>query len=390
MDFPQRAVFFLEEDSSLPAHSKPLMLEAVLFCPILKWMSDKLLADGVQRFFAVSSPRFAQEVRACFPEDADVTISEQHSELLDFLNTPDPVAVFVRAALPMEEAGPGFVYGAAGYELQAVWQEKMTNAVSAAELIPGWVPVFSLETVAELEPLLRERIVRRHIRAGVRVLDPNAVYIDPRVTIGRGTMLLPGTILRGETAVGCGCTIGPNAVVRDCVIGDETEINASQVNESTIGSRTYVGPFAYVRPGCAIGDDSKVGDFIQTWLMGSWDCGVFTHREIAQRLMDTFTGLKIKELAWFENPREKTLKNGKPRARRAKWLPDREVDLVYLYSDRYLDARNPSPAETDFFTVTRMDAWGMSTWFMCTPEAAGKLIAMDYDNLAVQETTIVG
>ena len=78
---------------------------------------------------------------------------------------------------------------------------------------------------------------------------------------------------------------------------------------------------------------SKVGDFIQTWLMSSWDCGVFTHREIAQRLMDTFTGLKIKELAWFENPREKTLKNGKPRARRAKWLPEREVDLVYLYVD---------------------------------------------------------
>ena len=62
MDFPQRAVLFLEEDSSLPAHSKPLMLEAVLFCPILKWMSDKLLADGVQRCFAVSSPRCAQEV----------------------------------------------------------------------------------------------------------------------------------------------------------------------------------------------------------------------------------------------------------------------------------------------------------------------------------------
>ena len=135
---------------------------------------------------------------------------------------------------------------------------------------------------------------------------------------------------------------------------------------------------------------SKVGDFIQTWLMGSWDCGVFTHREIAQRLMDTFTGLKIKELAWFENPREKTLKNGKPRARRAKWLPEREVDLVYLYSDHYLDARNPTPVQTDFFTVTRTDAWGVSTWFMCTPEAAGKLIVMDYDNLAIKETTIVG
>ena len=112
---------------------------------------------------------------------------------------------------------------------------------------------------------------------------------------------------------------------------------------------------------------SKVGDFIKTWLMGSWDCGVFTHREIAQRLMDTFTGLKLKELAWFENPREKTLKNGKPRTRRAKWLPDREVDLVYLYSDRYLDARNPSPAQTDFFTVTRMDAWGVAPG-SCVPQ----------------------
>ena len=129
---------------------------------------------------------------------------------------------------------------------------------------------------------------------------------------------------------------------------------------------------------------SKVGDFIKTWLMGSWDCGVFTHREIAQRLMDTFTGLKFKELAWFENPREKTLKNGKPRARRAKWLPDREVDLVYLYSDYYIDAREPTSAQTDFFTVTRMDAWGVSTWFMCTPQATEKLLAMDYDNLAVK------
>lgn len=135
---------------------------------------------------------------------------------------------------------------------------------------------------------------------------------------------------------------------------------------------------------------SKVGDFIMTWLIGCETRGVFTHREIARRLLDTFTGLKIKELEWFENPREKTLKNGRPRVRRAKWLPEREVDLVYLYSDNHIDARNPAPAKTDFFTVTRQDPWGVSCWFMCTLEAAEKLIAMDFDNLAVEETTIVG
>ena len=69
-----------------------------------------------------------------------------------------------------------------------------------------------------------------------------------------------------------------------------------------------------------------------------------------------------------------------------KWLPEREVDLMYLYSAHYLDARNPTPAETDFFTITRLDAWGESTWFMCTPEAAEKPDCHGYDNLAVKET----
>ena len=263
MDQPKRAVLIMEEDALVPAHSKPLMLEAVLFCPILTWMGNRLRADGVQRFFVVCGPRFAEEAKACFPAEADVTVSERQEDLNAFLNTPDTVSVLLRPALPMEEAGPGFAYAVPGYELQEAWTNGLTNRVEAAELLDRWVPVFSLETVAELELVLRDRIVKRHIQNGVRVMDPSAVYIDPRVSIGRGTMVLPGSILRGETAVGRDCVIGPNAMVRDCTVGDETEINASQANESVIGSRTHVGPFAYIRPGCAIGDDIKVGDFVE-------------------------------------------------------------------------------------------------------------------------------
>ena len=263
MDQPKRAVLIMEEDAMVPAHSKPLMLEDVMFCPILTWMGGRLRADGVQRFFIVCGPRFAKEAEACFPEEADVTVSERQEDLADFLNTPDTVSVLLRPALPMEEAGPGFAYAASGYELQEAWKDGLNNRVDAAELLSGWVPVFSLETVAELEMQLRDRIAKRHIQSGVRIMDPSAVYIDPRVSIGRGTVVLPGSILRGETAVGRNCVIGPGAVLRDCAVGDETEVNASQVNESVIGSRTHVGPFAYIRPGCAIGDDIKVGDFVE-------------------------------------------------------------------------------------------------------------------------------
>lgn len=156
MENLQQAVFFMEEAIS-PETGKPLMLEAVRSCPILKWMSNQLLADGVKRFFVVCDPEFAEETRRCFPEGTDVTVSAMKSDLMAFLNTPDPILVLNRSAIPMAEAGAGFAYAAAGYELQEAWKEKMTNAVQNAELVSGWLPVYGQETIAELEPLLQER-----------------------------------------------------------------------------------------------------------------------------------------------------------------------------------------------------------------------------------------
>ena len=259
-------------------------------------MSKRLLADGVRRFFVVCGPRFAAQARACFPEDTEVSVSEQAADLTAFLDTEDPILVFPRAALPVAEAGAGFVYQAAGAHLRESWRERMTNNVSGAELVPGWLPVFGMDTVAELEPVLRERIVKGHQKNGVRMLDPAAVYIDPRAVIGQGTLLLPGIMIRGETVIGAGCTvgpqavldsctladgvsvnasqlsgstfaegcaIGPNVVVDRCAVGAHVIINASQVYESALGAGTDVGPFAHIRPGCTVGPKCHVGAFVQ-------------------------------------------------------------------------------------------------------------------------------
>ena len=153
----QRAVFFMEEEPAAAADSKPLMLKAVLSCPILSWMSSQLRADGVQRFFLACDDRFAEEARACFPEGAEVVISNRHSDLLAFLDTDEQVAVLPRSALPMAEAGPGFAYAASGRELREVWKDRMTNSVTGAQLLPGWLPVYSRAVIDELEPILRER-----------------------------------------------------------------------------------------------------------------------------------------------------------------------------------------------------------------------------------------
>lgn len=151
----KRAVLFFEEDAALPAGSKPLMLEAVLSCPILTWTVNRLRSDGVQRIFVVCGPRFGQEARRRVPDS--VEISERWADLADFLDTEEPVLVLPRAAFPMEEAGPGFVYAAPGRELRETWREKMTNNVQGAELVSGWLPVYGLDTVAELEALARRK-----------------------------------------------------------------------------------------------------------------------------------------------------------------------------------------------------------------------------------------
>lgn len=104
---------------------------------------------------------------------------------------------------------------------------------------------------------------RTLLERGVLMMDPSAVWVEDTVRVGRGTLLLPGTILRGATVIGEDCRIGPNTMLTDCTVGDRTTVNASQGTESAIGSDATVGPFAYIRPGCTIGSGCRVGDFVE-------------------------------------------------------------------------------------------------------------------------------
>lgn len=99
--------------------------------------------------------------------------------------------------------------------------------------------------------------------SGVEMLDPSAVYVEDTVTVGAGTMLLPGTILRGDTVVGKGCTLGPNVMLTNCTVGEGCTINASQCEDSEIGSGCQIGPYTHIRPHCVVGEGSKIGAFVQ-------------------------------------------------------------------------------------------------------------------------------
>lgn len=109
----------------------------------------------------------------------------------------------------------------------------------------------------------RLKTVEKHAEKGVIFADEFTAYIDGEVTIGAGTYIGPCVTLKGNTAIGEGCVIGQNTVIEDSQIEDRVEVKSSVITESTVGSGTKVGPFAYMRPGSHVGKDCKVGDFVE-------------------------------------------------------------------------------------------------------------------------------
>lgn len=117
--------------------------------------------------------------------------------------------------------------------------------------------------LAQAERELRRRINKRHLLAGVMMMDPSNTYIEEGVVIGMDTVIHPNTFLKGETVIGERSSIGPQTTIIDSHIGDEVTIDNSVVKESLIESNTIIGPYAHIRPGSRVVSRAKVGNFVE-------------------------------------------------------------------------------------------------------------------------------
>lgn len=148
-------------------------------------------------------------------------------------------------------------------------------ALAVGELGPGAIEAVVLDDplealgvndrleLAEAQTLMQARILERHMRDGVTIVDPRNTYVDAQVAIGADTTLLPGTMLRGATTVGSGCTIGPYSVVENSNIGNGCRIKASYMEGATMDDGADLGPLSHVRPGSHIGPGVHIGNFAE-------------------------------------------------------------------------------------------------------------------------------
>lgn len=117
--------------------------------------------------------------------------------------------------------------------------------------------------LAQAEKILRRRKNLELMRDGVTLVEPDSILVDCEVTIGRDTILMPFTLIQGQTVIGEGCEIGPWTNITDSRIGSHVIIESSRIKEAQIGDHCVIGPYAYLRPGATLSDHVKVGDFVE-------------------------------------------------------------------------------------------------------------------------------
>ena len=117
--------------------------------------------------------------------------------------------------------------------------------------------------LSEAERIMRLDVNKMHMANGVTLIDRNSTYIDKNVKIGRDTIIYPNCHIKGNSVIGEDCIIRENTTIEDSHIEDHVTIKSSTILSSKVGARTTIGPYAYLRPKSVLGEDVKIGDFVE-------------------------------------------------------------------------------------------------------------------------------
>ena len=122
-----------------------------------------------------------------------------------------------------------------------------------------------LPNLVQLDSALRDSTARRLMSQGVTIFRPETSFIDADVEVGADTIIEPGVQLLGKTKIGQDCRIRSNSVIENAEIGDGVVIRqGSIIADSKIAAGANIGPYSHLRPGCEIGEDAHIGNFVET------------------------------------------------------------------------------------------------------------------------------
>ena len=118
--------------------------------------------------------------------------------------------------------------------------------------------------LSELECIYRKMKADELLDMGVAISDPARLDVRGNISVGKDCSVDVNVILEGEVVLGNNVSIGPNSILKDVEIGDNTVIEAfSHLVSSKVGSNCSIGPYARLREGSYVDDEAKIGNFVE-------------------------------------------------------------------------------------------------------------------------------
>ena len=145
-------------------------------------------------------------------------------------------------------------------------------AVQDGQTVAAAHPQFPWETLgvnsrlqqANLERAWQSEQARRLMESGVSLADPARIDVRGRLVCGHDVFIDVGCVFEGEVSLADGVQIGPNCVIKDSQLGAGTVVHAfSHLDQAQVAQAVSIGPFARLRPGTELGDNTHIGNFVE-------------------------------------------------------------------------------------------------------------------------------
>lgn len=139
--------------------------------------------------------------------------------------------------------------------------EKVGGVVTEdSDMVMG---INSRKQLSVAEGVMRQRILDKLMDAGVTIMDPASTFIEGSVQIGSDTVIYPYTWLEGSTVIGEDCEIGPNVRLTNVKVGSNNHLQFLYGHDCQVLNNVTAGPYVHLRPDTVIGDNVKIGNFVE-------------------------------------------------------------------------------------------------------------------------------
>ena len=118
--------------------------------------------------------------------------------------------------------------------------------------------------LAHLERHFQLRNARQLCARGLRLFDPARFDVRGNLKIGSDVSIDVDVVIEGDVTLGDDVVVGPFTRIRDSSLASGTEVRAHcDIDGIVTHGPCTIGPFARLRPGTELAEDSHVGNFVE-------------------------------------------------------------------------------------------------------------------------------